>query len=758
MTAPAMSIYFGIATRKTPADPETKKYGGKEECLELPGLWSDVDIAGPAHKSKKPLPPTPEAALRIIDALAVAPSAVVDSGDGYQAWYALSEPIPAEDAGYLLEATKATYNRSARENGGYSVDDVFNVARIMRLPGSWNHKLPDVRPVDVVRGGWDPYDVGYLEDSLDAPDVREAAPARPQSSADPTSVAEIYRVLVPAWTLLEARGWKLRRTLDNGDRYYTRPLKRTGTSAWWHAEGNWVYIFTSSSDLEVRGYSAMDLYVALTYGAVTHQTRGKAAADIRRALGIPEPSPHADLLPPAPPEVAPERVEETPKTEITIEGPPILSEEFWSARPELEYIRQAARREMVAPDSLLGSVLARVSMLTDYRWLLPRNGSLNLFVGLVGPPGSGKGLSINAAERLVTGPTAIDYRTTTLPLGSGEGLVRAYFKSVAVPNPSGKGRPIREVVRAYEGLLVRVDEGQVIESLASRSGQTTSLTLRSAWMGEMVGGAYAEREGKVLDAGSYRMALVMGIQPEMAGHLFSADETNGGTPQRFLWFAVHDPNPRQPDELIDDPGQIRLAEMVRTDDRVALVTGERRWSIPIDLSIEWEIDQQRVSVLKGTVHVDPLDAHAMFLRLKVAALLGRLAGRASVDEEDWRLAAEILETSNRVRDWTRRRVATAEARTREIRDSYRATTAHHEQIGRKSADAVIVRVAKTMARRVERMMSSGEDVAVTASDLQRAIASWDRHLIHAALEYAIEQGWIAEDDFGYYVVGPEWKG
>ena len=123
--------------------------------------------------------------------------------------------------------------------------------------------------------------------------------------------------------------------------------------------------------------------------------------------------------------------------------PPVLPEEFWSARPVLAHIRVAARARSIAPDALFGAVVARALLLTDYRFVLPavvaRIGSLNLLVNLVGPSGTGKGAGVDESRRLLPETMPIpDFVVAEIPLGSGEGMVRVFFTERTVPNDTGR--------------------------------------------------------------------------------------------------------------------------------------------------------------------------------------------------------------------------------------------------------------------------------------------------------------------------------
>jgi len=178
------------------------------------------------------------------------------------------------------------------------------------------------------------------------------------------------------------------------------------------------------------------------------------------------------------------------------------------SRPVLEHIRVFARARMCSPWAVLGVVLARVVASVPPFVVLPpvigSAASLNLFVALVGASGGGKG----AAEDAVTlnGP---DVAT----VGSGEGIAHLYAH-----------REKGEVVRDRDAVLFTVPEVDNLVALGQRQGSTLLPQLRVAWMGERLGFSYADKAKALpIPRHSYRMGLVLGVQPGRAGLLNDAD-------------------------------------------------------------------------------------------------------------------------------------------------------------------------------------------------------------------------------------------
>lgn len=127
-----------------------------DEVIGIPGLWLDVDF-GPGHK-KPNLPKTQEEALRLIESMGPPPTWVIHSGHGLQAWWLFEEPWMFDHqeeramAAKLCKDWSATLRARARQQG-WDADQVGDLARVMRLPGTWNRKGVPVRTSVLTSGG-----------------------------------------------------------------------------------------------------------------------------------------------------------------------------------------------------------------------------------------------------------------------------------------------------------------------------------------------------------------------------------------------------------------------------------------------------------------------------------------------------------------------------------------------------------------------------------------------------------------------------
>jgi hypothetical protein len=187
----------------------------------------DIDIAGPEHASK-PYPPDLAAAESIYRAVAAPPSIVVHSGNGIHVWWVLSEPWLVRDAADP-DAERATMARFAQDwsstlryhadrLGHWKIDSTFDLARVMRLPGTLN-----VRPSGITR----PL-ITYVDSAARyEPDDLTAAMVDPE-------VLEAYRQrAMPGLSVKELPGIDLSQVWA---RVTSAPYRQAGYTPAWLAE------------------------------------------------------------------------------------------------------------------------------------------------------------------------------------------------------------------------------------------------------------------------------------------------------------------------------------------------------------------------------------------------------------------------------------------------------------------------------------------------------------------------------------------
>ena len=145
----------GIANRNR-ARLTTQKRLTEEEVGGVAGMWADIDWAHPVHR-KPNLPPSLEQAMETLEGAKFEPSVLVNSGHGLQGWWLLETPWIFQNPEDHELGRRAAQWWHQHINGlytaqGWTTDSVFNLDRIMRLPGTWNNRVPGERlPVEIIR-------------------------------------------------------------------------------------------------------------------------------------------------------------------------------------------------------------------------------------------------------------------------------------------------------------------------------------------------------------------------------------------------------------------------------------------------------------------------------------------------------------------------------------------------------------------------------------------------------------------------------
>lgn len=389
-------------------------------------------------------------------------------------------------------------------------------------------------------------------------------------------------------------------------------------------------------------------------------------------------------------------------------APAISEADFWKARPVLTHIQQFARSRRLSPWALFGNILVRVMANVPPNHVAPpsigADGSVNLFTGLVGPSGSGKGTSSGAADDCID--LGDIYEAV---IGSGEGIAKQF----GYTQPAKSGNPA-ELIRTRDAVVLTAAEIGTIGAIQGRNGSSLLSELCKAYSGEALGRSnMSEERTVIIPAHSYRLGALVGVQPAKAGVLF--DDTDGGTPQRFLWLPAQDAD--MPDIKPPEPPRLPnpLPPALRPTGAFAGLPGttplRKRLTLPTIATDA--IDRAAVQRHRG--QSDALDGHALFTRVKVTYALTFLDGRLDPTDEDWNLAGAVMAKSDATRDACRKT----------IRDA-----ANAQNINRGKADGVRAAVAddekhrtavKRVVKKIEATLADGDWHA--SSDIRRALRS-----------------------------------
>jgi hypothetical protein len=538
-------VWFGVATRKEQLD--SGRRGGAEDCLDIPGLWVDIDVEGPNHRGAHPLPTTVEAAAAFLNDFPLAPTAVVRSGGGLQGWWLFPEPIAADkETVDLLAAWGTTWVELGRRRS-WHVDNVFDVARIMRLPGTWNRKN---QPVPVTaKAVWDrryqPSDFeAHLLEAPPAPEPGRIPYIGPERPGD------AFNAVRRGGDVLAAAGFTLGRRDPQGEEHWTRPGKdpKDGSSATVYLDGH----TTLWSDTICAMWSAVELRRPYDpfglYAVLFHSGDFTAASDELAAQGYGTSARAKDDLSWIPqavrdafPEagsagVAVEEETEAPKPppwpEMPIEA---LHGIFGDIVATLEPHTEADPAGLLA--CFIAYFGAAVGAGPHFRLSgTTQTARVNMLV--VGDSARARKGSAEAMARWVmrTADPAIATERRASGLNSGEGLIDAVRDPRWGKDKKGQDILLDEGVADKRLLLYEPEFAGRLLTAIKRSGSTISALLRMAWDD---GNLQTMNSRNPLRATGAHLCVIGNVTIDELLEGASTSDLTSGLLNRFLFVAVH---------------------------------------------------------------------------------------------------------------------------------------------------------------------------------------------------------------------------
>lgn len=146
-------VYVAVSLAKFAGLPETRIKS--DSAVGIVGLWADLDIADPDVHKKWNLPPSVDAAMELLHAAQLEPTIIVHSGHGLQAWWLFKEFWAFDTDGARQEAAGLAqrWNNTLQYHAAqrsWVVDSTFDLARVMRVPGTVNRKGGTAVPVQLL--------------------------------------------------------------------------------------------------------------------------------------------------------------------------------------------------------------------------------------------------------------------------------------------------------------------------------------------------------------------------------------------------------------------------------------------------------------------------------------------------------------------------------------------------------------------------------------------------------------------------------
>lgn len=144
-----MDVYVGVGLSKENHGPARRCKS--EEVSGICGIGTDLDLKSEAHGDKA-LPATIKDALSVLPA-AMPPTIIIVTGNGVHAWWLFKEPymFDSDDERKNVARVITRWHTMLRRNSaakGWVYDRLSDLARVLRIPGTKNHKDP-ANPKDV---------------------------------------------------------------------------------------------------------------------------------------------------------------------------------------------------------------------------------------------------------------------------------------------------------------------------------------------------------------------------------------------------------------------------------------------------------------------------------------------------------------------------------------------------------------------------------------------------------------------------------
>lgn len=160
-------VWMGVCPQSE--RPAGNARGGASTTLSIPGLWLDVDFGAAGHADKAlPYPPDDESAIKAIRRFKLPPTLIIHSGGGLYPWWLFHTQwiFESQDDRERAKDLSRRFHQTMIDEWqglGWKLDNTGDLARILRVPGTVNRKLPVTRPVRVIEMVGSRYDPADFE-------------------------------------------------------------------------------------------------------------------------------------------------------------------------------------------------------------------------------------------------------------------------------------------------------------------------------------------------------------------------------------------------------------------------------------------------------------------------------------------------------------------------------------------------------------------------------------------------------------------
>jgi hypothetical protein len=634
------NIYFGVNTVKGPARNHAGR-GTEADITRVAALWCDLDV-------KPGGCPTIDVAQAIVANLSIIldtrPSATVDSGHGLHAYWPISD---GHIVGGDITAARALIRRFGRlvavvaDTLGAGRDSVYDLARMLRVPGTFNNKSldgegplpvtarPDIGgPLTVAEVDERLTEIGICEHDDDRDSEREEV-SPPAGWAWGGTTCSYVATMIEGWATDTPGGsgrnpWlcsqEVRLACAHRSGCVTEADYRRGRDILQHRHRQ--LLDTTEPRRKPKRFEFADAH-KLGLRRAAEKTDEQVSAELGGQHS------HGSVPADGADHGGPDDID-SPVGRLDVEH---LEGDFWE-RESLKIIFDGALTRMCSPWAVLAFCVARVLAQVRPQVVLPpvicAPGSLNWFAIITAVSSGGKDGASAVAEELVPNSWVRSVKP-----GSGEGAVQAYIirgKNGAVEN-------------YREAIMFEASEVDTLTALGARTGSNLMPVLREGFSGGALGFGYSDpHKATYLAKQTYRMTFVLSVQPARAGAIFAGE--GGGTPQRFMWFPARDA--RGTRRAAEDRGGY-VGKLVLPDLRETADWQQYPRTLKIPDEARDVILDEREKNNRG--ELDALDGHAVFCREKFAYALSILDGRTEMNSKDWELSGIAMKVSDHTRAW-----------------------------------------------------------------------------------------------------------
>ena len=170
------NVFFGVGLRNKVLKNGLR--GSEKDISCITALYADIDIKGDAH-AQKSLPETIDEAVSFLGNLKINPSIIVRSGNGIHSYWLLDTPFKIEnskDKNHIVSVFRdfGKYINLEAKKHGWKLDNVYDLARILRVPGTINHKLKNGVKCEVIESNLQRYNLEEFSQDVHCNDMGAA--------------------------------------------------------------------------------------------------------------------------------------------------------------------------------------------------------------------------------------------------------------------------------------------------------------------------------------------------------------------------------------------------------------------------------------------------------------------------------------------------------------------------------------------------------------------------------------------------------